>query len=93
MKTEIHFDGQCVSNGSWDFEIQDNGETKVTWGLSGEMGFFGRFIGAQMDKWVGPDFEVGLQNLKSYVESAAVAAEAAAESEANIAPSDSLLID
>ena len=93
MKTEIHFDGQGVSNGSWDFEIQNNGETKVTWGLSGEMGFFGRFIGAQMDKWVGPDFEAGLQNLKSYVESSAVAAEAAAESEANIAPSDSLLID
>ena len=93
MKTEIHFDGQGMSNGSWDFEIQNNGETKVTWGLSGEMGFFGRFIGAQMDKWVGPDFEVGLQNLKSYVESSAVAAEAAAESEANIAPSDSLLID
>lgn len=93
MKTEIHFDGQGMSNGSWDFEIQNNGETKVTWGLSGEMGFFGRFIGAQMDKWVGPDFEAGLQNLKSYVESAAVAAEAAAESEANIAPSDSLLID
>ena len=93
MKTEIHFDGQGMSSGSWDFEIQNNGETKVTWGLSGEMGFFGRFIGAQMDKWVGPDFEASLQNLKSYVESAAVAAEAAAESEANIASSDSLLID
>lgn len=89
MKTEIHFDGQGVSNGSWDFETQENGATKVTWGLSGEMGFFGRFIGAQMDKWVGPDFEAGLQNLKSYVESAA----AAAEAEARMAPSDSLLID
>ena len=93
MKTEIHFDGQGVSNGSWDFEIQNNGATKVTWGLSGEMGFFGRFIGAQMDKWVGPDFEAGLQNLKSYVESAAVAAESEAEAKASIAPSDSLLID
>ena len=57
------------------------------------MGFFGRFIGAQMDKWVGPDFEAGLQNLKSYVESAAVAAESEAEAKASIAPSDSLLID
>ena len=91
MKTEIHFDGQGMSNGSWDFEIQENGATKVTWGLSGEMGFFGRFIGAQMDKWVGPDFEAGLQNLKTFVESAA--AEAAAEAQASIAPSDSLLID
>ena len=89
MKTEIHFDGQGMSNGSWDFEIQDNGATKVTWGLSGEMGFFSRFIGAQMDKWVGPDFEAGLQNLKSYVESAA----AAAEVEASIAQIDSLSID
>ena len=89
MKTEIHFDGQGMSNGSWDFEIQDNGATKVTWGLSGEMGFFSRFIGAQMDKWVGPDFEAGLQNLKSYVESAA----AAAEAEASIAHSDTLSID
>ena len=89
MKTEIHFDGQGMSNGSWDFEIQDNGATKVTWGLSGEMGFFSRFIGAQMDKWVGPDFEAGLQNLKSYVESAA----AAVEAEARMEPSDSLLID
>jgi hypothetical protein len=57
------------------------------------MAFFGRFIGAQMDKWVGPDFEAGLQNLKSYVESSAVAAEAEAEAEASIPPSDSLLID
>ena len=89
MKTEIHFDGQGMSNGSWDFEIQDNGATKVTWGLSGEMGFFGRFIGAQMDKWVGPDFEAGLKNLKTYLESTA----AAVEAEARMEPSDSLLID
>ena len=89
MKTEIHFDGQGMSNGSWDFEIQNDGTTKVTWGLSGEMGFFSRFIGAQMDRGVGPDFEAGLHNLKTYVESTT----AAVEDEARMEASDSLLID
>jgi len=90
MKTEIHFDGQGESNGSWTFESNEDGSTLVTWGLSGEMGFFGRFIGAQMDKWVGPDFEAGLQNLKNFVETKATKVHVEASS---AIPDSTLLID
>jgi len=90
MKTEIHFDGQGTSNGSWLFDAQEDGTTLVTWGLSGEMGFFGRFIGAQMDKWVGPDFESGLENLKNYI--AAAELKSAAEA-ALTAPDSTLIVD
>jgi hypothetical protein len=68
MRTEINFDGQGPSNGSWKFVDQGNGSTLVTWGLHGEMSFFNRWIGSLMETWVGPDFETGLANLKAYVE-------------------------
>ena len=36
-----------------------------------------RWMGAQMDKWVGPDFETGLANLTAYAEREAIANEVA----------------
>jgi hypothetical protein len=70
MKTEISFDGMGTSNGYWTFE-EVQGGTNVTWGFSGEMPFFFRWMNAGMDASVGPDFEQGLGNLKVMVEAKA----------------------
>ncbi len=68
MKTQINFGGMGSSNGYWMFEPKDGG-TQVTWGFKGEMPFFFRFMAANMDEGVGPDFEKGLSNLKENIES------------------------
>jgi effector-binding domain-containing protein/uncharacterized protein YndB with AHSA1/START domain len=68
MKTKIDFEGMGSSNGYWTFEPMEGG-TMLTWGMSGEMPFFFRFMAAGMDKYVGPDFETGLNNLKELLES------------------------
>lgn len=67
MKTQINFGGMGSSNGSWTFTPKDGG-TEVTWGFSGTMPFFFRFMAANMDAGVGPDFEAGLNNLKTTLE-------------------------
>lgn len=72
METKIEFEGQGTSNGHWTFETIEDGVTKVTWGFSGEMPLMMRWMGAQMDKWVGPDFETGLANLTSLSEKVAI---------------------
>ena len=48
-----------------------SGATTVTWTLDTDMGAgpIGRWMGLMMDSWVGADYEQGLQNLKSLVES------------------------
>ena len=47
------------------------GGTEVTWGLSADMGLnpVGRYMGLMMDRWVGADYERGLERLKEIVES------------------------
>lgn len=45
--------------------------TQVTWSITSDMGLnpIGRWMGLLMlDRWIGPDFEAGLANLKSLVE-------------------------
>jgi ribosome-associated toxin RatA of RatAB toxin-antitoxin module len=68
METKINFGGMGSSNGHWTFTPKDGG-TEVTWGFKGEMPFFFRFMAANMDAGVGPDFETGLTNLKELLES------------------------
>lgn len=77
METKIEFVGQGTSNGHWKFETIEDGVTKVTWGFSGEMPFMMRWMGAQMDQWVGPDFETGLANLTELAEKETIAQEVA----------------
>lgn len=69
MKTELSFEGMGTSNGSWTFEPTEDGKTKVTWGFSGEFPLYMRWMGASMEKYIGPDFESGLANMKENVES------------------------
>ncbi len=48
-----------------------SGKTTVTWTLDTDMGAgpMGRWMGLMMDGWVGADYEAGLSNLKTLVES------------------------
>lgn len=54
------------------FTLSPEGEgTNVTWGFTTDMGMnpMGRWMGLMMDKWVGGDYEQGLNNLKTLIES------------------------
>ena len=77
METKIDFVGQGTSYGHWEFTTSNEGKALVSWGFSGEMPLLMRWMGAQMDKWVGPDFETGLANLTAYAEREAIANEVA----------------
>ncbi len=68
LTTHIAFDGMGESDGYWKFEPTEDGQTKVTWGFTGEFPFFFRVFGRGMDEQVGGDFEEGLANLKALVE-------------------------
>ncbi len=68
METHIAFEGMGESDGYWKFEPTEDGQTKVTWGFTGEFPFFFRIFGQGMDESVGGDFEEGLANLKTLVE-------------------------
>jgi effector-binding domain-containing protein len=51
------------------FELIPQGDaTKVVWSNYGHVRFFERFFGLLMDGMMGPDFEQGLANLKTYLE-------------------------
>lgn len=69
MKTHIAFEGMGEADGSWKLEQVEPGITKVTWAFSGKSSFFFRIFNLGIDEAVGGDFEEGLDNLKSYVES------------------------
>ncbi len=54
------------------FLLDETGDTTmVTWTLDTDMGAgpVGRWMGLMMDSWVGADYEAGLLNLKTLVES------------------------
>lgn len=59
---------QSESNIYWIFEPADEGGTKVTWGMKGEMPFMARYMTAKMDEYVGADYENGLAKLDSVVQ-------------------------
>ena len=48
----------------------DGNQTQVTWGFESELGMnpMSRWMGVMMDRWLGPDYERGLMNLKVLVE-------------------------
>lgn len=55
------------------FKFEQNGEmVKVTWTMDSDFGFnlIGRYFGLLIEKFVGPDYEKGLAQLKSVAESA-----------------------
>jgi carbon monoxide dehydrogenase subunit G len=68
VKSEIIFDGMGASTAEFILVPDGNG-TKVTWTLDSELSGIGKAFGPLMDIMVGPDYESGLQSLKTYVES------------------------
>ena len=70
ISNELNFvDYQMKSLNVWTFEQMPEG-VKVTWGNEGDIPFLGRifFVMMDPDKMMGPDFEKGLERLKSYCE-------------------------
>ncbi len=49
---------------------KDGEGTKLTWWMTGELGMnpMARYMGVMMDKWVGKDFDRGLEKIKAAVE-------------------------
>jgi len=68
--TELVFMEQGAAQGGFAFSKSDSG-TLVKWFISSNLGNnpIARYFGLFMDKMLGPDFEQGLQDLKTYLES------------------------
>jgi len=71
IKLEFIKPWEQTSKTSFTFQPEGPG-TKVTWSMSGERDLVGKLFGLfmDMDKMVGPDFEKGLQALKTQAEKA-----------------------
>jgi len=68
---DLVFDGGAyVCQSAMIYDPLEDGETKVTWTMSGDMGtpVIGGYFAMIMDKMVGETFDKGLSNLKSTVE-------------------------
>ncbi len=62
--------GTYLSKG--EIKMEPSGDNiKVTWSNSGDLGWnpVNRYFGLMMDRFMGPDFETGLNNLKKKLES------------------------
>ncbi len=66
---EMNFMQQGAAKGYFRFDALAEG-TLVTWGMEANLGSnpLRKLMGKLMDKWVGRDFEKGLQNLRSLTE-------------------------
>ena len=65
----LYFDGMGVTPVYFTTKSEGN-VTHVTWGMTFEIGFFGRgpMLFMNMDKMIGPDYEKGLAKLKPILE-------------------------
>ena len=69
VKTHLSFKGRGDAQAGWTIAESGDG-VKVTWDFESDNGMnpMGRFFGRFMDKFLGPDYEAGLNNLKKVVE-------------------------
>lgn len=69
VRTSLDFGMQGTAEALFTLKPTDSG-TEVTWGFTSDMGMspIGRYMGLMIDKWVGGDYERGLQRLKDKVE-------------------------
>ncbi|WP_395377451.1 SRPBCC family protein [Marinicella sp. W31] len=71
IKTKLYFDGQGDGPSYARLIMnENNGKTTVDWVFNTDFGddVIGRYIGTMMDKMLGPQYESGLNNLKTLVE-------------------------
>jgi len=75
VKVELYFDGQG-DDPSWaDYQIKDMGDSsEVSWVFNADFNgnILGRYFGMMMDGMLGPQYEMGLTNLKTLVEAQTV---------------------
>jgi uncharacterized protein YndB with AHSA1/START domain len=69
IRSSLEFGHQGNAVARWTFDAVADG-THVTWGFDADMGWnpMGRLMGLMMDRWIGPDYERGLANLKTVCE-------------------------
>lgn len=74
IKTRLDFEGMDPGYADFIFAAAPDG-VKVTWTMDSDMGLnpIAKFFGLMMDKFIGPDYEKGLANLKQLAESAPAA--------------------
>ncbi len=71
QKVRTSLDFGPMGTASASFVLQPEGAgTEVTWGFTSDLGMnpMTRWMGLMMDRWVGSDYERGLDNLKALVE-------------------------
>lgn len=71
LETLLDFDGQGTAVAYFDLTPAEGGGTRVVWGFDTDMGMnpVARYMGLLMDKFVGADYQEGLENLRDLVES------------------------
>jgi carbon monoxide dehydrogenase subunit G len=64
MQYVMAFDGMGAASGQFVLEPADGG-TQVTWSFESDAGYnpIARWFGLALDKFIGPDFEAGLNNM------------------------------
>lgn len=68
-KLEFIAPNQMKSDVHWEFESIDSSTTKLTWIFKGELGYPAeRYFGLFLEDMMGPQFETGLNNLKTLIE-------------------------
>lgn len=70
IKVRLDFGSQGTADAFFKLEGVD-GAVTTTWGFDTDFGFniISRYFGLMFEKWIGPDYEKGLANLKTWVES------------------------
>lgn len=69
VRTALDFGSMGTAAASFTLQPEGSG-TRVTWGFQSDLGLnpLSRWMGLMMDQWVGGDYERGLSNLKTLVE-------------------------
>ena len=69
VRSRLSFDGQQGAESFFNLTRVDDG-TEVVWGFETDLGMnpLCRYMGLLMDRWVGGDFERGLEKLKGIAE-------------------------
>jgi hypothetical protein len=70
VTVKLQFEGQGSANAYYLVDAVDGTETLLTWIFKTEHGsnVISRYFGLMLDNWVGADYEEGLNNLKTLLE-------------------------
>ena len=72
---KVSLDFGSEGGGTSDYQIlSEENRTRITWGFQTDLGYnpIARYMGLMLDSWLGADYELGLDRLKSLVETGSV---------------------